>query len=293
MMGKPTHMRNSLFALLSVILLLSGCAKPQPDISWILLEEWTLEAHPFADNPAGALTHNFTEAFVNVDGKFIGAFQIPAKIPIIATGNVEILIQPGVINNGISATKRRYPFVEPYVASIELIKDETTLVSPVTRYYKETKFLIEDFENPAINIETDGVSAAQLQIANDPAILKWGNFYGSIELNDIDSLYVGYTIFSTNLPKQGDEVYLEMDYMNSNSLLTSVLSYSPTTFHDDIHIQLNPQANPEWKKIYLDLREIISFRFNTNVNEQGFTAILDEKGTEKFIYLDNIKVVYR
>jgi len=80
--------------------------------------------------------------------------------------------------------------------------------------------------------------------------------------------------------------------MNSNSILTSVLSYSSTTFNDDIHIQLNPQEQPTWKHIYLDLKEIISFRASSTINEQGFTALLDQAGTSKYIYLDNIKVVY-
>lgn len=275
-----------------VFLLLFSCAKEQPKVSWLRIESFVLEENLFAQNDQGELTHSFTEAFVNMDGKYLGAFQLPIKIPIIDEGEHEILILPGVINNGISDTKRRYPFVEPFTISVNLLLEDTISITPITRYYKETKFLIEDFENAILKVETDGASQASIVKDNDPEILQWGNSYGAIFLNPTDSVFIGYTNFLENLPKQGAEVYLEFDYMNSNSLLTSVLSYSSSSFNDDIHVQVNPQEQPVWKHIYLDLKEIISFRMSATTNEQGFTAVLDESGTSKYIYLDNIKVVY-
>lgn len=275
-----------------VLLLLFSCAKEQPKVSWLKIESFVLEENIFAQNDQGELTHAFTEAFVNIDGKYIGAFQLPIKLPIIDEGQHEVLILPGVINNGISGTKKRYPFVEPYTVTVNLLLEDTISITPVTRYYKETRFLIEDFESAILKVETDGASQASIVKANDPEILQWGNSYGAILLNPTDSVFIGYTNFLENLPKQGSEVYLEMDYMNSNSLLTSVISYGASSFNDDIHIQINPQEQPEWKHIYLDLKEIISFRLSATTNEQGFTAILDEAGTSKYIYLDNIKVVY-
>lgn len=275
-----------------VLLVFFSCAKEQPKVSWLKIESFQLEENLFAQNDQGELTHALTEAFVNIDGRYLGAFQLPIKIPIIDEGQHEILILPGVINNGISGTKKRYPFVEPYTVSVNLLLEDTISITPVTRYYQQTKFLIEDFESAVLKLETDGSSLATIVKADDPSVLQWGNSYGAIELNPTDSLFIGYTNFLQNLPKQGAEVYLEMDYMNSNSMLTSVLSFSSSTFNDDIHIQINPQEEPVWKHIYLDLKEIISFRMNATTNEQGFTALLDEAGTTKYIYLDNIKVVY-
>lgn len=285
-------MKKLIGHLLALIILFS-CAKEQPKVSWLKIESFQLEENLFAQNPQGELSHALTEAFVNMDGQYLGAFQLPIKIPIIGEGQHEIVILPGIINNGISDTKKRYPFVEPYTVSVNLLLEDTISITPITRYYAQTKFLIEDFENAVLKIETDGASQAIIEKENDPAVVQWGNSYGAILLNPTDSLFIGYTNFGQSLPKQGAEVYLEMDYMNTNSMLTSVLSYSSTTFNDDIHIQINPQEEPPvWKHIYLDLKEIVSFRMNANTNEQGFTALLDEAGTSKYIYIDNLKVVY-
>jgi hypothetical protein len=285
-------MKRLLFYLLVFQLILNGCAKPQPKVSWLFIDEWTLEANLFSENPTGELTHNFTEAFVNINGKFIGAFQVPIKIPVLQSGPSEIVILPGVRNNGVNDTKKRYPFVEPFVTTINLELEETVSIAPITRYYKQAKFLIEDFENPAIQLMTDPNSVATLVPDNNPTILKWGNFYGSITLTDTDSLFLGVTNFGVNLPKQGADVYLEFDYMNSEHIYTRVLSLSPNSIDEDISWRVNRQDNPEWRKIYIDLKEIVSFRMNATLNEHVFLGFLEEKGTTKFIYLDNIKVVY-
>lgn len=270
-----------------------GCAKEQPAVAWVKLEPWILQSNPDAQNDEGYLTHDISQAFVNINGKIIGAFELPAKFPVIGEGTQEIIIIPGIKDNGISATKTRYPFMEQFEEMITLVVGDTITVTPKTRYFENLNFLIEDFETPSIQFDYAGESDMQITRENDPAILQYGGYYGSIVLNNTDSLFSGVTTFGEVLPKQGAEIYLELDYMNSNSVLTSVISYGNGTYHEDPNIQLNPQENPEWKHIYINLKEIISFRTNSPFADVSFTAILDEIDTEQFVYLDNIKVIYR
>ncbi len=281
------------YTSLLIILLLTNCAKEQPEASWVIVEPWTLSENSLAQNDAGELTHAVTEAFISMDGKMLGAFELPAKIPVIKGGSHDFILVPGIVNNGISATKRRYPFMKNHEATVTLIKGDTVSIDPKTEYYKDIKFLIEDFENASLKFDYSNESYAQITKQDDPEYLKWGNNYGAIALNNSDSLFSAITTFGEVLPKQGADVFLEMDFINTNSMLTGVVSYGNSTFHEDPHIQLNPQDNPVWKHIYIDLKEIISFRNNSPINEMSFTAVLDELGTEKFVYLDNIKVVYR
>lgn len=270
-----------------------NCVKEQQKVSWLKIEKWELLENINANNDQGELTHNFNQVFLNMDGKVIGAFELPAKVPILAQGEHNFVLLPGIVNNGINATKRRYPFVEAYTTDFTLILEDTVTMSPKTMYFDGINFLIEDFESPALSIENDESGNCPLYRDNDPEILKWGNYFGRADLNDQDSLLIAFTTFQQSLPKQNSEVYLEFDYMISNPLITSVISYNSVSFHEDVHVQVNPPKEPEWRKIYIDLKEIISFRSQATVNEQVFTAILDKPGSEKFIYLDNIKVVFR
>lgn len=288
--------RYILLFICSFPLLFIHCVKDQSKVSWLHIERWELEAHPFATQSAGELSHNFNQVFLSMGGRFIGTFELPIKIPILAEGMQSFVLVPGCVINGINATKMRYPFVENYQIDFELKLQDTVFMQPVTRYFPNTKFLIEDFESPLMNLkENQGDGYAKLIRSNDPTILKWGNFFGRVEINAVDSFFVANTTFGANLPGQNADVFLELDIMNTNSMGTSVISYNSVTgdFDDDINIQVNPQSDPRWRKMYISLREIISFRQQANVNEQGLFALFDNRGEDTYIYLDNLKVVYR
>jgi hypothetical protein len=227
-----------------------------------------------------------------MDGQVLGSFSLPAKVPIIGEGSHSFIIIPGVKNNGISATKRRYPFLKQYSETINLIKHDTVHMFPTAMYFKELTFKIEDFEDATIDFEAASSSTASIVKGDDPQYLQWGNAYGEVLLSDSNSLLSIVSEIVGSMPKQGAEVYLELDFINTNSVLTSVISYGNGTYFDDPYIQLNPQDNPEWKHIYIDLKEIVSTRASSPFNEVSFNITLDEAGTNKFVYLDNIKIIH-
>jgi len=281
-----------IYALLS--LLFFSCAKDQPQVAWLKIDKWDLIANPDAQNVQGELSHNLTQVFLNMDGKSLGVYELPAKIPIIGDGAHEFVIIPGIINNGISKTKKRYPFLEQYKGVITLKQNDTVSITPTTRYYSSINFLIEDFESPSMNLEVSTESSATLGRNNDPDILVWGNKYGEVLLNDSDSLISFIINFETVLPKLGAEVYLEFDYMNTNSMLISTISYGNGNYFDDPYFIVVPQkeGSAVWKHAYIDLKENISYRQTTPINEAQFTLLLDELGTSKYFYIDNIKLIY-
>ncbi|WP_107040097.1 hypothetical protein [Brumimicrobium mesophilum] len=282
------------FIFIFISIILFSCKKEATDASWLKIDKWVLTANPNAQNNTGELSHDLSQVFVNMDGKSLGVFELPAKIPIIGDGDHEFVILPGIINNGISETKKRYPFMEPYNGTINLIKNDTVSLNLPTQYYNSIKFLIEDFESPSMQLEVSTESTATIGRNDNPSILQWGNKYGEVLLTDSAASISFVTTFETVLPKLATEVYLEFDYMNSNSLLTSVLSYGNGNYYSDPYILLTSQDPNKafWKHAYIDLKEIISFRQTTPINEAGFQIVLDEGETSTYFYIDNIKLVY-
>lgn len=283
-----------IFILLFTTLLLFSCKKDQPEVAWLKIDKWILNSNGNAQNPQGELSHNLSHVFVNMDGQSLGVFELPAKIPIIDKGNHEFVLIPGVKNNGSSKTIKRYPFFEQYKGTINLVKNDTVYFDPSTKYYSSLKFLIEDFESPSMQLDVSTQSTATLGRNNDPNILVWGNKYGEVKLDDSSSLISFVTNFQTVLPKLGTEVYLEFDFMNTNSLLTSTIAYGNGNYEEDPYVIVPPQkeGKAEWKHIYIDLKENISYHQTTPINEVQFTILLDEAGTSKYFYIDNIKLVY-
>jgi hypothetical protein len=276
------------------LFLLLGCTKNNPDPVWLQIEPWTLEVNPNAKFGAGELSQAFTNVQIFVNDQSIGIFELPIKLPIIdVTGNAKIELFPVVINNGISATKKAYPFMEPYLETVNFKQNETITISPKTRYFQETKFWIEDFEDAAVKIEVDGNSKVSLTKDNQSDKLKYGNFYGSAKLNSTDNLFLAISNGKLLLPK-GKEVYLEIDYRSTNNLVTGLIELSASLTKEHVNIQLNGQVDNAaiWKKIYIDLREIVTSTPKAEYYEISFTAPLDTGETAGEIIIDNIKVVH-
>jgi hypothetical protein len=273
-------------------LMLNSCIKNNPDPAWIEVNEWTLASNPNSQYPTGELTHNFTDAWVYVNDEVVGVFEVPFKIPILKSGLVNIKIYPTVRNNGISATKKIYPFVDVYELNAELIPNEVLTLNPVTKYKEAVQFWLEDFEDAAIKIQDDPVSLANITKGNTPSILQWGNFYGRVDLNSLDSTWSAYSD-NMVLPK-GQEVYLEIDYYNTNSFITGLIWISSSSIVNNPHILLNGQepTQVKWKKVYIDLKELVSNSQSAEYFKQSFETKLNSEMSNSFIVMDNIKVVH-
>jgi hypothetical protein len=288
-----TLLRVIFFFPVLLILFISGsCVKNNPIPAWIEVNAWTLESNPLATEDIGELTHNFSDAWVYVDGKLLGVFELPFKVPVLDWGNKEIKLLPTVRNNGISATKKTYPFVDRYTINVDLVSGETVTINPVTRYYATTKAWIENFETSAIEMDDDPTSMTNFQVENNSSISQWGK-YAHVQVNSLDSLWVGYTTGHITLPR-GQEVYLEIDYMNSNSLLTGLLAISPSSVVNNTNILLTKQIETplKWKKIYIDLKELVSYSTEAAYFDISLKALYDSELGNGDVYIDNIKLVY-
>lgn len=281
----------SIFAL---FFMLNSCVKNNPDPSWLEVNDWVLESNISLSGEEGELTHNISNAKVLVNNQLIGIFETPFRIPLIVDGSVTIRLEPVIINNGISATKKVYPFMEFYQEEAVLTKNETVTISPITRYKSNVNFWIEDFEDINIAIENDpNTSVANLQLSNENLNDFNGNYYGKIILNDTDSTWVAYTTDQLSIPK-GVSSFLEIDYYNINDLYQGVISLSPSGQQNNVNVRMNAQ-DPEavvWKKIYIELNELITASPNESTFLQSFVANLDSELSTRFIHIDNIKVLW-
>ena len=286
---------NLLF-ILSFFFLFNSCIKNNPDPSWIEVDSWIINSNPNLGGDEGELNHNVTEAWVYINDEIIGVFEVPFKIPVLHSGTSNIKIFPAIKNNGISATKKIYPFLKPYEINAELVQNQTLNITPLTMYKDNLNFWIEDFEDISISLQNDpNTSAANYEVSNDQLESFNGNYYGKINLSEIDSTWVAYTTEQMNIPK-GQNVYLEIDYKNDINLITGLLSISDNGIVNNPNIQLNAQQSnpPIWKKIYIDLRELVSNQPNGAYFEQSFEAKLNLADGQNSgeICLDNIKLIH-
>ena len=149
-----------LLFVLGFILTLNSCVNNEP--FWIEVGEWTISANPNLGGDEGELNHNITEAWVYINDSIIGVFEVPFKIPVLISGMSSIKIYPAIKNNGISATKKIYPFLNLYEINAELIQNETLVINPTTQYKDNLNIWVEDFEDISIALEDDPIHHLQI-----------------------------------------------------------------------------------------------------------------------------------
>ena len=252
------------FILFSGLLFVfSSCIKNNPSPAWVQINAWTLESNSLSANDPGVLTESITDGWVYIDGELIGVFELPCTIPVLYAGSKTIQVYPTILNNGISATKKIYPFMEVYEVTANLVANETVTLNPVTRYKASAEFWIEDFELASNNIESDPNSLTVHGTSSDPQIIQPlnGNQFCRITLDATNNTWVGYSTGSSSLTlNQGQEVYLEIDYHNSNRVTTGLLAVSSSGTVDNPNIQLNPQDDGETAgEINIDNIKVVHF----------------------------------
>lgn len=279
----------------SIAILFSACMKQNPDASWIKISNWTLESNQASQNSPGELTMNVKNVRITIDGSVMGIFEVPCKLPILKSGMNKIILAPVILNNGIAKTKKVYPFLEKFEVEVDLVQNDTIQINPTTRYLESLQFKIEDFENPGTTIIEDASSSAHMNDNAAPSFLGSNNGLnvGEILLSETNNFWLASTQWGIS-PTKGEEVYLELDCYNTNHLETGVLGISGGSVSQNPNIRVNAQEEGalEWKKIYIDLKEIIANSANVNTFEISFLGVLDDNETAGEIYIDNVKVVH-
>lgn len=284
-------MKKLLYILLASTLL-TACIKNNPDPSWLEVNKWQLLDN--SNISEGELTENFSDVQVFVDGKLIGIFEAPFKIPLLIEGVKNVRLYPVIRNNGISATKKVYPFVESYEIDVEFVKNSVVTINPTTYYSNNSKFWIEDFEDASVQIKNDVNYPASISMESDPSIIQSfnGNFFGRVNLTTTNNHWIATTDQKFNL--ESGEIYLEIDYHNTNSVITGLIAHETNSDKNNINIQLNAQdaSSIVWKKIYIELGELVLNSTSANSFDLYFEGLLPDELSSSQINIDNIKLVH-
>ena len=82
-------------------------------------------------------------------------------------------------------------------------------------------------------------------------------------------------------------------FSSTSRLVTGVIAIDGSNTTNNVNVQMNEQDPAEvvWKKIYIDLKTIVSGSPFADSFEHSFEAVLGEGKTSAEINIDNVKVV--
>jgi hypothetical protein len=242
----------------------------------------------------GTSSNNINEVWVYTETDVLGVFPIPASIPFITDASVgvsNLVIQAGIRVNGISATRKPYPFYKAMELEVENIPGGSMTVDFTSNYIESAQIILaEDFES-ANRFEANNTSTAEVVRTVDPYFVFEGDASGLILLTE-DQNHVASTTQEQlyNLPQSGP-VFLEFNYRCDNSFAVGLEALGGFNPQRTPIIVLNPTGE-EWKKMYLDLGPLVLSTPSAFGYELTLDAILDIGEETGYVVVDNFKLVH-
>lgn len=285
--------------LLVFSLLLSACDKEQEQKpSYLHITKFTLSSNSVTQ---GLPTQDIIGAKVFVNGAELGNFELPVTIPVLKSGKCVVEVFPNVKENGLSSNQKYY---KPYTSSLDTLELEVGAVDtvrPESKYRSNSNFIwLEDFEDQAISLIESGMDNTNDSILVIPTNTAGvdqpfsGSDYCGLVTIKSDSLVIfeRSTLSTFTVPNLGTSVYVEMDIKTNIPVQVGIYS------DDNIEVVQSPvmvvnNTEGAWKKIYVNLvSETGDLKTNTKI--RLFLGTFTEEGDteDKFIYLDNLKLVY-
>jgi hypothetical protein len=252
----------------------------------------------------GTNSHEILDAWVYVDDNPIGVFELPARIPVLKEGYHEIKIFAGVKADGIASRRRLYPFMQPYVIqSFNFRRGEVDTLNgslqPVVTYYPTTAIRIwrdAHFDDVGIPFTADPSSDTSMERTVVPSEVFEGLGSGVITLSASQTFFKAISSANLDPPKGGLPVYMELNYKTNNTLRVGLRSISSGNIVDMDNTIIRPSyddnGNLVWKKIYIELTELVNINLSSVSSEIYFKLIKDDGIAVPVAYIDNIKVLY-
>lgn len=239
----------------------------------------------------GEPTHKITDVWVNANGKSLGVFPLPARVPVIIDdlSEVEITIFPGIRNNGVKESAFIYKLMNPTQLTLTPKAGEIVTNKPVFQYTENSIFdFVESFEssNQFQYQGENNSTGGRLITTSDMA--KYGQKAGKITVNDsIQRVEIG-TIGTFSGAKA--DTYIELDYKNDIPFFVGLYKTTGGRTQQIYNVLIPPKS--EWNKIYLDFTLNLA---GTPADNYRAMILVSKSGTnapQGNVYVDNVKLAH-
>jgi hypothetical protein len=284
------------------MLLMTGCDKEdEPVPAYLTIGAFQLEVTNYDIH--GSISQSITNAKVFLVDKAtgnthqLGTLTLPATVPVLLSGEVELNVDPVIKANGNSLYLGIYPFYERYTTTLDLAPNADVSVQPVTRYKPETVFeFIEDFEGNGHLFQDDRDENPLTFIENSSEDVFEGQFSGKATLDTANTFIVVGTNQKYFLDfSQVGKVFMEVNYKTDIPLEFGVLAVDAIG-DESPNFEFVVLPKYEWNKIYFDMTNLVA---TSSQNEfffviRGILPFENGQYTPEVatVWLDNIKLLH-
>lgn len=243
----------------------------------------------------GFNTQRITDVWLYVNNQIKGIYAVPTGIiPVLAEGESEIFLQPGVFADGIKANRVYYPFYSGWNTRQVLKKGKVVKLNPSFTYASGLKkpFLwYQDFEQSDSGTSRGRYGNVSLQRRSHigQSQQAFGLRYGVLETATGDDIIELSNNIFIPLRQNGMPVYLEFDYKSTCAIQVGVEGYVGNSPPEGVYdLILRPTEN--WTKIYASLSDETQ-RYFSNARFRFFFRTLPQPGPGHSFSVDNIRLI--
>jgi len=302
----------SVFAITSLCFFLLSCNPKMEIPSYIWIENIDFQVANEAEQ--GTASHKITGVWITANGKNLGMYPLPTRIPILENGKTRIVIDAGIMVGGVSLKRVAYPFYASYDTTLNLKKGEIDTLRPIFTYMQNLTFkLMENFENAGNTFTAYGTSAPLDRTDNPDLIFRQtnesNNYSGIIDLphtNDTATVYHFEirTISPVDLTfRNSDYCLMELNFCITDNIEIGMIAHSASSSFINKQIPLanlsgvdrTKNEKPVWKKAYIN--------FSQGIGEEGASmqmkdfdiyirsTVTSSTKDARFLF-DNIKLIH-
>jgi len=251
------------------------------------------------DPSQGSAIHNISDCWLSVDGTTIGIFEIPFEVPVLASGNVHIEIEPGIKTSGLDADRDVYTMLTNYYIDTVLTPDQTMKLTPHYSYRQGVNFvLMENFDQLGTKFEVADSSTYDFSVTQDGALegysmkveIKKDDYTGHFECRTTDVFPIS----------ENGVTFLEMSYKCNdifNFGMFGVVETATATSGVRENVITFYPTDGKWKRIYINLNyAVANSSSNCGQFQPFYTAVrvdtISPVGQNSEIFIDNIKLLH-
>lgn len=243
----------------------------------------------------GSSSSFIRDVWLYENNEFLGAYELPATIPVIGEGERRVTLFPGIREDGSSERPRLLFLYDADTFAYTAQAGEEIHYTPSTTYDERTRFsFIEDFEDGNLfTADLDGQDTSGMIRTTDNVFE--GNFSGKIEVTDsFPVVVVGTAEAYGPFLERGTQVFFEFDY---NCDVPTTIGYLGLDAQgqqvDFLKVTLFPTEG--WRKAYINFSEefradqVIAAQMIIRVDLDGRFGTSSESGAALF---DNLKLIH-
>ncbi len=278
------------FCLMALIVFIYSCdiINPEEEIpSFIEFSGFDL----IVRGGEGSNSHQITEGWIYVDNELIGAFSPNKPFPVLASGESEIVVDPGIHTNGISVATELYPFYTRFTTTVNLVEGETTIIRPQFEYRENLTFVfVQDFTDTHIfTDDLDNNTNTEMTTTLDGA---FEGPSGIISLDQDNPVSAVGTAFNYELPNTSlGAVLMEINYKTDARLNIGIIGFNDFGTPEVFPPTHGLNIKEEWNKVYIDFSEALNSSGYPS-HQIYFSATIPEDVDNANILFDNIKLIH-